>query len=323
MPVATGQDARIYLGTEGTWGTVDYTTDESSNLPFESVSWGIRKDRNVVENINASPSIRSVAFGNTFVEATVRSVLDYDNFLAPLYCLFGLPSNGSLIGASTFQWNFALTTTAPPFSIVIEHLIQGDSLSLSGCKITRASFNVSTNEGMRFEFTAQGKVSADEPTPTQPAQVVSEVLVASDVTSFQASGETQADACLRDFTVNWEQPFDTDQACIGGSGELTSEPGRSGPRNITIDATIAYENTAHWLWFTDGTTGATSIGFTGPGAQVFNLSFPKTQIVDWTEPIDGGGRIYQRVSYQALQSSAANDEATLNLTCATDKTFDT
>ena len=324
MPIVTGQNARIALSLEPTWGEdTGVNAGGSSWPPFQSFEWEPVKDPRVIENINSSPSLRSLTFGRQVIESRLRASLDYDNCLVPLYHLFGSVGKTTQGNATLYEYSLA-SLTPTGLSVEIDHTeVGGWAWHALGNLVNRAQFSMDADGGLQGEF---GFLGAEDRQRVNPghgnSQVVSELAVSSDVTTATIFGA--AVTCLRDWSITFEQPLDTDQACVGGTGFIGSKPGRGGARNITFDATLALDDTLHWSRFKAESTGALDLVITGDSAvgadvtlNMIRFQAPKMKLRSWREVVDDAGRIFQRMSFQVLQSAAANDEMTLTVHCGT------
>jgi len=320
MPIVTGQNAQLTTNVEQTWGELTgLSVVQFDNPPFQSFEWEPVKDPRVIENINSSPSLRSLTFGRQIIESRLRASLDYDNFMVPLYLLFGASSR--VTATSGFKYDLSLASLLPTGMMVeIDHTEAGGWAWVSlGNQVNRAQFSMDADGGLQGEFGMVGAEDRHFVAPQQTnAQKVSELAVSSDVSTATIFGVTPT--CLRDWSITIEQPLDTDQACVGGTGFLTSKPGRQGARNITFDATLALDLTANWRAFKDETTGALDLIVTGDSTigsltllNRMHFQAPKMKLRSWREVVDDAGRIFQRMSFQVLQSAASNDELTLSV----------
>jgi len=324
MPIVTGQNAQLTTNVEATWGsTANLSAISFSNPPFQSFEWEPVKDPRVIENINSSPSLRSLTFGRQVIESRLRASIDYDNFIVPFYMLFG--TGVRTVSGSAFLYNFSLASLLPTGLMVeIDHTEAGGwTWNSLGNQVNRAQFSMDADGGLQGEFGMAGATATTQVAPEQTnAQAVSELAVSSDVSTATIFGASVT--CLRDWNITIEQPLDTDQACVGGTGLLTSKPGRAGARNITFDATLALDDTLHWSRFEAGTTGALNLVITGDSAlgglatvNMIRFQAPKMKLRSWREVVDDAGRIFQRMSFQVLQSAASNDELTASIHCGT------
>jgi len=328
MPIVTGQNAQLTTNVEAAWGsTANISALSFSNPPFQSFEWEPVKDPRVIENINSSPSQRSLTFGRQIIESRLRASLDYDNFLVPFYMLFG--AAGLTAASSAIKYDFSLASLLPTGVLLeIDHTEAGGWAWFSlGNQVNRAQFSMDADGGLQGEFGFVGAEDRHAVAPQQTnAQAVSELAESSDVSTATIFGVTPT--CLRDWSITVEQPLDTDQACVGGTGFLTSKPGRQGARNITFDATLALDLTANWRAFKDETTGALNLIVTGDSAigsltllNMIRFQAPKMKLRSWREVADDAGRIFQRMSFQVLQSAASNDELSASIHCGTSATI--
>jgi len=328
MPIVTGQNAQLTTNVEAAWGELtNLSAVQFSNPPFQSFEWEPVKDPRVIENINSTPSLRSLTFGRQIIESRLRASLDYDNFLIPFYMLFGTGAKATSDTAFKYDWTLA-SLLPTGMMMEIDHTEAGGWAWVSlGNQINRAQFSMDADGGLQGEFGMVGAEDRHFVAPQQTnAQAVSELAVSSDVSTATIFGVTPT--CLRDWSITIEQPLDTDQACVGGTGFLSSKPGRQGARNITFDATLALDLTANWRAFKDQTTGALNLIVTGDSAigsltllNLMRFQAPKMKLRSWREVVDDAGRIFQRMSFQVLQSAASNDEFTASIHCGTNVTI--
>lgn len=321
MPVMTGQNLVCRFSQETTWGSSTGLTSASTSWPpFETAEFEPIKEVRQLENINANAGVSDVAFSREFAQGRIRSIMDYDNFVIPLQNLFGSVTQST--SNSGFTHDFEPKNALPTgVNMGFDHTeASAPEYEIMGGKITRGTFSISAEDGVRCEFQIFGKTAADLSAGRfTSGQSTAELITSDDVTAINIWGDTTR--CVRDMSWTIEQLLDTDQFCIGSGGVLTTEPGRSGPRRITIEATVALEDDTYLFEIFDsklkGQLRLITIGDSASGSLTllnsFDLHAQNCVMTSYSHSADGPGRMFARITCTALLQSGGGIELALSL----------
>lgn len=218
-------------------------------------------------------------------------------------------------GAGPYTHIYSCTTALP---VGISFHVNRDSATVGGtsafryvgCQIAKATFKQEHDSMLMLSLDIAGlnwtNVAAETPTYTAPT-----FFEFSNITTFTFHGIAMS---VKSFELTIDNNLATDRTQLGN--RVNRGMGRKGQRTVMGKITKEFESITEYQEFLNLSSGSASIVFTN-GTNTLTFAMPKTFFRGEDPAVSDSGPIETTMEFEAVQSSAQNDELVVTLVNST------
>lgn len=303
----SGEDAKLQIGVESTWGTAVAPTVEIDML---SEDFGEEMVTNTEETLVGKATTGRTDIMGRKVPGGFSMLVKPDNIGVVLACALGAETGVSAVGSGVYDHEFSLLTgsasTLPHFTAVVDK--KADVRGFISNKIGSITFECANNDYLKANVTTVGRAEAAD---------ALESLTLSSLRAFNFNDlSIEIDDAVYDEVLSLSITINNnleDDLFVADGSEYMVEIDRQ-RREVTIEAELLYNDTIETLRTGKYQTGtdvkfeATFTGDTAAGSYTYSLKFEalNAYITQLKPVVNGQERI--RVPITLRAAAIGSDE---------------